>query len=149
VTESALIIPAGESARPRYEAAYDRFSRIFPDAFYVSERVLVFLKEVKESRGRLLSAGFHLMTGYFRDDAPFYELILDPREQRELNALWDEFHFITLDSMRQYKDFIFFERAEPPRFMQGAEFDFARSEGGQDGDDGDDNQQLDQRECGN
>ena len=30
--------------------------------------------------------------------------------------------------MRQYKDFIFFERAEPPRFMEGAEFDFARSE---------------------
>jgi hypothetical protein len=30
--------------------------------------------------------------------------------------------------MRQYKDFIFFERAEPPRFMYEAEFDFARSE---------------------
>ena len=30
--------------------------------------------------------------------------------------------------MRQYKDFIFFERAEPPRFMREAEFDFARSE---------------------
>ena len=30
--------------------------------------------------------------------------------------------------MRQYKDFIFFERAEPPRFMFEAEFDFARSE---------------------
>jgi len=28
----------------------------------------------------------------------------------------------------QYKDFIFFERAEPPRFMRDAEFDFARSE---------------------
>src|SRR5262249_11376242 len=27
-----------------------------------------------------------------------------------------------------YKDFIFFERAEPPRFMREAEFDFARSE---------------------
>src|SRR5207237_5922933 len=30
--------------------------------------------------------------------------------------------------MRQYKDFIFFERAEPPRTMREAEFDFARSE---------------------
>src|SRR5262249_52024715 len=28
----------------------------------------------------------------------------------------------------QYKDFVFFERAEPPRFMIDAEFDFARSE---------------------
>ena len=128
VVEPALLIQGGESTRPRYEAAFDRFCRVFPDAFYVSERVLIFLKEDKESRGRLLSAGFHLMTGYFRDDAPLYDLILDAREQRELDALWAEFHFITLDSMRQYKDFIFFERAEPPRFMQGAEFDFARSE---------------------
>ena len=30
--------------------------------------------------------------------------------------------------MRQYQDFIFFERAEPPRFMQEARFDFARVE---------------------
>ena len=88
----------------------------------------MFLKEDKDSRGRLLSAGFHLMTGYFRDDAPLYDLILDNQGQRELDALWEEFHFITLDAVRQYKDFIFFERAEPPRFMQGAEFDFARSE---------------------
>src|SRR5207253_2570921 len=35
---------------------------------------------------------------------------------------------ITLAPMRQYADFIFFERAEPPRFMFEAEFDFARSE---------------------
>ena len=35
---------------------------------------------------------------------------------------------MTLVPMRQYKDFIFFERAEPPRFMQEATFDFARSE---------------------
>ncbi|MEO8425967.1 MAG: DUF1592 domain-containing protein [Verrucomicrobiota bacterium] len=127
-TVRALQVPADPSARARYEAALDRFCHIFPDAFYVSERVLVFLKEDKESQGRLLSAGFHLMTGYFRDDAPLYDLMLDPQGQRELDALWEEFHFITLDSVRQYKDFIFFERAEPPRFMQGAEFDFARSE---------------------
>ena len=68
------------------------------------------------------------MTGYFRDDAPLYALMLDERQQRQLDRLWEEFHFITLDPMRQYKDFIFFERAEPPRFMRGAEFDFARSE---------------------
>ena len=51
------------------------------------------------------------------------------REQRrELDALWDELNFVTLAPRRQYKDFIFFERAEPPRFMREAEFDFARSE---------------------
>jgi hypothetical protein len=124
----ALAIPTDEAARTRYEAAFERFCQIFPDAFYVSERGLIFLKEDKESRGRLLSAGFHLMVGYFRDDAPLSELILDEQGRRELDALWQEFHFITLDAIRQYKDFIFFERAEPPRFAQGAEFDFARSE---------------------
>jgi hypothetical protein len=125
--DPALVIPR-EADRARYEAAFERFCRVFPDNFYLSERGLIFLKEDKESRGRLLSAGFHLMVGYFRDDGPLYELILDQDGKRELDALWREFHFITLDAIRQYKDFIFFERAEPPRFMQGAEFDFARSE---------------------
>ena len=73
--DPALAVPDDPSARARYEEAFDRFCRIFPDAFYVSERVLVFLKEDKDSRGRLLSAGFHLMTGYFRDDAPLSELV--------------------------------------------------------------------------
>jgi hypothetical protein len=45
-----------------------------------------------------------------------------------LDALWQELNFITFAPLRQYKDFIFFERAEPPRFMQEATFDFARSE---------------------
>jgi hypothetical protein len=128
VVERALVVPADPVARARYEAAFERFCRVFPDAFYVSERVLIFLKEDKDSRGRLLSAGFHLMTGYFRDDTPLAELVLDDQQRRELDGLWEEFHFITLDSVRQYKDFIFFERAEPPRFMQDSEFDFARSE---------------------
>src|SRR5262245_34640875 len=114
LASQVLVLPAEESARRRYEAALGRFCSIFPDAFYLSERGLIFLKEDKESRGRLLSAGFHLMVGYFRDDAPLYELILDQNGQRELDALWQEFHFITRDPIRQYKDFIFFERAEPP-----------------------------------
>src|SRR5262249_2042031 len=64
----------------------------------------------------------------YRDDRPLYELVLDPAAQREIDTLWEELHFVTLDAVRQYKDFIFFERAEPPRFMFEAEFDFARSE---------------------
>ena len=128
LVEDPLMIPEDPSARAPVEAAVARFCRVFPDAFYVPERVLVFLKEDKESRGRLLSAGFHLMTGYFRDDTPLSELILDEPARRELDRLWEEFHFITGDAVRQFKDFIFFERAEPPRFMEGREFDFARSE---------------------
>ncbi len=79
-------------------------------------------------QGRPLTAGFHLMQGYFRDDEPLCDLILDERGRRELDRLWHELNFVTLAPMRQYRDFIFFERAEPPRFMREAEFDFARSE---------------------
>jgi len=75
-----------------------------------------------------LTAGFHLMQGYFRDDAPLYELILDEAGRRELDTLWRELNFVSLVPMRQFKDFIFFERAEPPRFMGEAAFDFSRSE---------------------
>ncbi|MDA1276767.1 MAG: DUF1587 domain-containing protein [Verrucomicrobia bacterium] len=124
----ALNIPETETARTDYERGFELFCRIFPDAFYVSERGRIFLKEEEQNRGRLLSAGFHLMAGYFRDDEPLRELILDEHGRRELEQLWQELDFITWAPMRQYKDFIFFERAEPPRFMQGAEFDFARSE---------------------
>ena len=68
------------------------------------------------------------MAGYFRDDRPLYELILDEEERHQLDELWEELSFVTLAPLRQYKDFVFFERAEPPRFMIDAEFDFARPE---------------------
>ena len=81
----------------RYEPAFDRFCATFPDAFFVSERARVYLdpKKEKENAGRLLSAGFHSMTGYFRDDAPLSDLILDEAGRRELDGLWREFDFIT------------------------------------------------------
>ena len=105
----------------------DVFCRVFPDAFFVDDRGPYF--DAKESgKGRPLTAGFHLMQGYFRDDGPLCELVLDEAEKRELDALWWELYFITGVPSRQYKDFIFFERAEPPRFMRPSEFDFARSE---------------------
>jgi hypothetical protein len=104
-----------------------RFCQVFPDAFVVTERA-PFYDASSSPKGRLLSAGFHLMHGYYRDDGPLCELILDERERRELDALWHELDFVTLSPVRQYKEFIFFERAEPPRFLFEAEFDFARSE---------------------
>ncbi len=119
--------PVGE-AEQGTERDLARFCAVFPDAFFVSERGRVFLKESEQNKGRLLSAGFHLMVGYFRDDAPLCELILSDSERGELDALWAGLDSIARAPIRQYKDFIFFERAEPPRFMEGAEFDFARSE---------------------
>jgi hypothetical protein len=109
------------------EPGLAQFCRVFPDAFVVTERA-PFYDASTSAKGRLLSAGFHLMYGYYRDDGPLCELILNEAERRELDALWAELHFVTQDAARQYKDFIFFERAEPPRFMQEPAFDFARSE---------------------
>ena len=66
--------------------------------------------------------------GYFRDDRPLYELVLDAGEQRQLDSLWQEFDFVTHAPIRQFKQFIWFERAEPPSFMATAQFDSFRSE---------------------
>jgi hypothetical protein len=117
---------AAQNLRSANEAAA-RFCRVFPFVFFALERA-PYYDAGSSPKGRLLSAGFHLMHGYFRDDGPLYELILNNTERREIDALWRELNFITLSPQRQYKDFIFFERAEPPRFMFEAEFDFARSE---------------------
>ncbi len=103
------------------------FCRVFPDTFVVVDRGPYFDPKAA-GQGRPLTAGFHLMQGYFRDDGPLCELVLDEAQARELGALWWELNFITGVPIRQYKDFIFFERAEPPRFMRPSEFDFARSE---------------------
>ncbi|HVR85638.1 MAG TPA: DUF1592 domain-containing protein [Planctomycetota bacterium] len=109
------------------ESGVARFCSVFPDAFVVLERGPYYDKG-SSPQGRFLSAGFHLMQGYYRDDGPLYELVLDKGFQAEIDTLWNELHFISQDALRQFKDFIFFERAEPPRFMFDASFDFARSE---------------------
>ena len=122
-------LAAGRMSAPAESAQRDvkEFCRVFPDAFVVSDRPPYF--DLKGgAQGRPLSAGFHLMQGYFRDDAPLCELVLDDAGRRELDRLWRELNFVTGAPMRQYRDFIFFERAEPPRYMRESAFDFARSE---------------------
>jgi hypothetical protein len=97
-----LQVPAAE--RERYEAAFARFASLFPDAFYVSERGRYFPDNTRDV-GRHLSAGFHNLMGYFRDDQPFYELILDQKEQAQLDALWQELDFIASATSRTYVQF--------------------------------------------
>ena len=104
-----LEVPAGQ--RSRYEAAFARFSSIFPDTFYVRERGR-FYPDDSEDKGRLLSAGFHNVMGYFRDDAPLSELLLDEKGQKELEALWDEFEFVTGYTARTYIEFFFNQSGE-------------------------------------
>src|SRR5258706_6924745 len=76
---------------------------------------------------RLLSAGFHSQMGYFRDDRPLYELVLDATQQRQLDDLWKELDFVTHAPVRQFKQFIWFERAETPSFIASPQFNMFRS----------------------
>ena len=128
--DAALRVPADDVERERYEAAFGRFCSVFPDAFYVSERGRDYVQDSKKlmgEKGRLLSAGFHSMMGYFRDDRPLYDMILDTAEQKELDALWRELDFVTRAPMRQYSGFLWFERTDS-RYMREPQFDFARPE---------------------
>ena len=109
-TENAdLVVPAGQ--RARYEAAFARFSSVFPDTFYVRERGR-FYPDDSEDKGRLLSAGFHNVMGYTRDDAPLSELILDEKGQQELEALWNQFEFVADYTSRTYVQFYFNQSGE-------------------------------------
>ena len=104
-----LVVPAGQ--RARYEAAFARFSSVFPDVFYVRERGR-FYPDESEDKGRWLSAGFHNVMGYTRDDAPLSELILDEKGQKELEALWNQFEFVADYTARTYVQFYFNQSGE-------------------------------------
>ena len=127
-THPDLVLPE-DADRDRYEAAFEQFCDVFPDAFYVAERGRDYVGKPKaeQEKGRLLSAGFHSMMGYFRDDDPLCDLILSVEESQELDRLWQELAFITSAPMRQYVGFLWFERTDS-RYMRDPEFDFARAE---------------------
>jgi hypothetical protein len=97
-----LAVPAGE--RARYEAAFGKFCGVFPDMFYREERGRNYF-DTSHDRGRYLSAGFHNVMGYFRDDQPLYELILDEPRQKELDELWQEMDFVASTTARMYVQF--------------------------------------------
>lgn len=111
--------------------AYEMFCSVFPNAFYISERGRDYIKEEEKARatekGRLLSAGLHSQLGYFRDDAPLCELILNDEEQRALDSLWLDLDVVAMAASRQHKSLVWFERTDSS-FMRSEEFDFARAE---------------------
>ena len=107
--DADLVVPAAE--RSRYEASFARFASIFPDVFYVSERGRYFPDD-SDDKGRLLSAGYHNTMGYFRDDTPLMELILDEKGRKELNRLWDEFDFIADYTARTWVQYYFNQSGE-------------------------------------
>ena len=99
-----LVVPAAE--RSRYEASFQRLASVFPDGFYVTERGRYFPDD-SQDRGRFLSAGYHNVMGYYRDDNALMELILDEKGQKQLNRLWDEFDFIADHTNRTWDQFFF------------------------------------------
>ncbi|MFO0796431.1 MAG: DUF1592 domain-containing protein [Gemmataceae bacterium] len=127
--KAKLTPPDDDDAKKAFEASFARFCDVFPDAFYVKERARVFLGPNGEqgNAGRLLSAGFHNQMGYFRDDRPLCELILDANGKRQLDRLWDEFDFACDIPARMHSGLIWFERSESP-YLSGTQFDFARAE---------------------
>jgi Protein of unknown function (DUF1592)/Protein of unknown function (DUF1588)/Protein of unknown function (DUF1587)/Protein of unknown function (DUF1595)/Protein of unknown function (DUF1585) len=107
--DSDLIVPAAE--RSRYEAAFERFANVFPDAFYWKERGRYFPDD-SQDKGRLLSASYHNTMGYFRDDTPLSELILDEKGQQQLERLWEEFDFVARYTERTWVQYFFNQSGE-------------------------------------
>jgi hypothetical protein len=118
-----LVVPAAE--RARYQASFARFAGVFPDAFYVKERGRYFPDD-SQDKGRLLSAGYHNVMGYWRDDNPLMELILDDQGIKELNKLWDQFDFIAAHTARTWDQYFFNQSGEVQG--KGAESGSARPE---------------------
>jgi hypothetical protein len=107
--DTDLIVPAAQ--RARYEAAFARFASVFPDAFYITERGRYFPDD-SEDKGRLLSAGYHNTVGYYRDDLPLVQLILDDDGKKELDRLWNEFDYIADASARTWTQYFFNQSGE-------------------------------------
>lgn len=104
-----LIVPSAE--RSRYQAAFARFASVFPDTFYVTERGRYFPDDSAD-QGRLLSAGYHSVVGFYRDDTPLMQLILDEKGQKKLNRLWDEFDFVANFTARTWTQYFFNQSGE-------------------------------------
>jgi mono/diheme cytochrome c family protein len=104
-----LIAPNGEMER--CEKAFAQFADVFPDAFYISERGR-FFPDDSADKGRFLSAGYHNVMGYYRDDTPLIELILDDAGHARLERLWDEFDFIGDYTGRTWVQYYFNQSGE-------------------------------------
>ncbi|MFM9964552.1 MAG: DUF1592 domain-containing protein [Planctomycetaceae bacterium] len=113
-TSLPLITPQHDIAK-EFAASGAAFCRLFPNRFYFAD----------ETRG--LSAGFHLIEGFFRDDQPLCKLVLSESENRELDRLWDELSFVTGVTEKMLRGFVFFERSER-NFMKHPDFDSIKEE---------------------
>jgi hypothetical protein len=109
-----LFAPGHPDAKP-FAASCEAFCKLFPNRFYF----------VDETRG--ISAGFHLIEGFFRDDQPLCNAVLSEEEKRSLDRLWDELFFSTHIHDKMLHGFVFFEREERG-FLKHADFNAIREE---------------------
>ncbi len=91
------------------------FCKTFPNRFYFADN----------SRG--LAAGFHLVEGFFRDDRPLVEKVLNDEQKKEIDRLWEEFDFVVAHSETLLRGFVWFERSER-HVIHDPRFDFLRPE---------------------
>jgi hypothetical protein len=125
-----LAIPPGPEARTRYQAAFTRSARCSPTPSSSASAGACTWIAPRRSRTRDASSAPATTTcsAIFRDDLPLYQMVLDAEGQKQLDRLWRELDLVADAPKRQHADFIFYERAEPPRTIKGPEFDFVRSE---------------------
>jgi hypothetical protein len=120
-SESELARPKFPLVNPTHavaeelRASGETFCSLFPNRFLY----------VDGTRG--LSAGFHLIEGFFRDDQPLCKLVLSDQQNEELNRLWVELRFGTGIAEKLLRGFVFFERSER-NFMKHADFDSIKEE---------------------
>ncbi len=112
---SALLFAPGHPAAKQFAASCESFCKLFPNRFYF----------VDETRG--ISAGFHLIEGFFRDDQPLCNSVLSDEEKRYLDRLWDELYFSTNIHDKMLHGFVFFEREERG-FLKHPDFNSIREE---------------------
>ncbi len=121
-----LFIPEDEAQRKPFTDSFDLFCSVVPDAFYISERGRMFVDDPGD-KGRLLTAGLHNSMGYFRDDQPLMELILDEAGRAKLDHMWMDFNQVAFVPERMHTEFFHYERAESAT-ITSEEFNFVRSE---------------------
>lgn len=114
-TAGELLADAASPCVQRLRPFAEKFCEVFPDRF------------VYVDPGRGLEAGFHLVEGFFRDDAPLVRLVLSDEQRRELDDLWTELEFINTSAETLLRGFVWFERSER-EVLHDKRFDFLRSE---------------------
>jgi hypothetical protein len=112
---NAVLVAPDLAASKQFAASCDTFCKLFPNRFYF----------VDDTRG--ISAGFHLIEGFFRDDRPLYNSVLNDEGKRTLDRLWDELYFSTKIWDKMLHGFVFFEREERS-FLKHPDFNSIREE---------------------